>query len=246
VSEAVLRSFRDGICTLRLNRPEARNALNRALRTQLRTALTEVSIDPEVAVLVLTGDDRAFCAGGDVKEMGGGAADSAAKLAKAKQIVQLIAEMPKPVVAAVRGHAAGAGFSLALACDFIVADPTAVFTSVFIRRALIPDMGATYWLARQVGIHRAKDIAMSGRPIMAQEAFDLGIVARLWSAEDFEVELGAFARQLAGGPTAALGLTKQLINRAFESDLSAALDAEALAQGLASSSPEHLDGLAGD
>ena len=232
----ILRTLEAGVLTLRLNRPAARNAINRQMRGELRSMLQDAAADPDTRVVVLAGDERAFCSGGDIKEMGGGAADSAAKLALAKQVVQLIADLPKPVVAAVRGHAAGAGFSLALACDFVVVDQTALFRSAFITRGLVPDMAGTYWLARQVGLYRAKDIALTGRPVTAQEAFDLGIAARLWSTPEFDEQLSRFSRSLADGPTLAFGLTKRLINRAFESDLGAALDAEALAQTIASSS----------
>lgn len=241
---AVLSDLAGGVLTLTLNRPRARNAINRAMRSQLRQLLSAASIDPDVRVVVLTGDEVAFCAGGDFKEMGRGPADSAAKLAVAKQMVQTIADMPKPVVAAVRGHAAGAGFSLALACDFVVADETALFQSVFVRRALVPDMGLTFWLARQVGLQRAKEIALTGRRVDAREALALGLVARLWPAADFPAELATFTAALASSYTAAMGLTKRLLNRTFESDLSAVLDAESLAQTLASSSEEHLASLA--
>lgn len=233
----------NGVLTLTLNRPRARNAINREMRGRLCQLLSDASVDPAVRVVVLRGAGISFCAGGDVTEMGHGPADSAAKLAMAKQIVQKITDMPKPVVAAVRGHAVGAGFSLALACDFVVADETASFQSVFIRRALVPDMGLTFWLARQVGLLRAKELTLTGRRLDAQEAFGLGLVARLWPAAEFEDQLAAFSFELAASYTATMGLTKRLLNRTFESDLSAALDAEGLAQTLASSSPEHLDGL---
>lgn len=240
---AVRSDLDDGVLTLTLNRPRARNAINRDMRGQLRQLLSDGGVDPAVRVVVLTGEGVSFCAGGDVKEMGGGPADSAAKLAMAKQIVQSITDMPKPVVAAVRGHAVGAGFSLALACDFVVADDTATFQSVFIRRALVPDMGLAFWLARQVGLHRAKDLALTGRPMDAHEAFRLGLVARLWPAAEFADRLAAFSSELAASHTAAMGLTKRLLNRTFESDLAAVLDAESVAQALASSSPEHLASL---
>ena len=243
VAQAVVTSLHDGVLTIQLNRPRARNAINREMRRLLRAILLDAGADESVRALVIAGDERAFCSGGDTKEMGNGGEDSSAKLLMSKHIVQLIADMPKPVVAGVGGHAAGAGFSLALACDFIVVDETAVFRSVFIDRALVPDMAGTYWLARQVGLMRAKDIALTGRPVDAQEAYALGIAVRLWPSATFATELAAFAGALAAGPVRALGMTKQLINHAFEKDLGAALDAEALAQAIASSSPEHLAGL---
>lgn len=230
----LLTSHADGVLTIRLNRPRARNAINWEMRRLLRSALSEAAEDPEVAVVVLAGDDRAFCSGGDTKQMGRGQRDTLAKLDMAAVIVQTIATMPQPVVAAVRGHAAGAGFSLALACDLVVVDPSAVFTASFVERGLVPDMGGSFWLARQIGLHRAKDIFLSGRPVSAQEAFELGFAARLWPAETFDAELGALSAELAGRSTLAIGLLKRMLNRSFESNLLAALDAERLAQLAAS------------
>lgn len=234
---------RDGVLTIRLDRPRARNAINRVMRREMRDVLQEAAVDPEVRVVVLRGDERAFCAGGDIKEMGNGSTDNGIKLALAKQIVTCVADMPQPVVAVVRGHAAGAGFSLALACDLVVADETATFTAPFAARGLVPDMGGTYWLLRQVGLHRAKDILLTGRPVTAQEAADLGFVSRLWAAAELEERLVELTRSLAATSPTALGLTKRLLNRAFENDLSAALDAEQAAQIQAADSAEARAGL---
>ena len=233
-----------GVRRLRLNRPQARNAINWVLRRQLRSELEAAGLDDGVRVVVLSGDDRAFCAGGDVKEMGNGARDTSAKLSMAATINHLIAEMDKPVVAEVRGFASGAGFGLATACDFVLVDDTAVFQSAFISRGLVPDMGTTYWLARQVGLHRAKEIVLTGRSVDAAEAHALGIAARLWSSAEFRTEADAFAEALAASSVRAIGLTKRLLNRAFETDLATALDLERLSQLQASASDEHLTYLA--
>jgi len=233
-----------GVLWLTLNRPHARNAINSDLRGRLRAALAEEATSPDVRVVVLQGDDRAFCAGGDVKEMGGGPAAALGRLEQGREVVERIARLPKPVVAAVRGHASGAGFSLALACDLVVADTTAVFRSVFVHRGLVPDMAGTYWLARQVGLHRAKEIVLTGRAVTAAEAHELGVVARLWEPADFDAGLGALARQLASGPTVAYGASKRLLNSTFETGLAAQLDAEALSQAYASGSEDHRDTVA--
>ena len=155
---ALLTELRDGILRLTFNRPRARNAINWEVRRALLAQLDSASRDHAVRVVVLAGDEKAFCAGGDVKEMGNGSRDTSDKLVIAKSINTLIADMDKPVVAEVRGYASGAGFGLALACDILLADDTAVFQSSFIQRGLVPDMGTTYWLVRQVGLHRAKEI----------------------------------------------------------------------------------------
>lgn len=234
---------RDGVLWLTLNRPEARNAVNHELRGLLRDTLTVQATSPEVRAVVIRGDAVAFCSGGDIKEMGGNPGSVARKLDEGRVIVEAISRLPKPVIAAVRGHASGAGFSLAMACDLIVADPTAVFRSVFVKRGLIPDLAGTYWLARQVGLYRAKEIVFSGRAVTAGEAHELGLVAHLWPAEEFEQELTALARDLASGPTIAFGIAKRLLNRTFETDLSTALDLESLGQSVTAASEDHLSSI---
>ena len=175
---------------------------------------------------------------GDIKEMGNGPADNAMKLGLAKQIVQAIADMPKPVVAVVRGHAAGAGFSAALACDLVVADETARFHASFVDRGLVPDMGASYWLVRQVGLHRAKAILLTGRVLTGQDGLELGFVSHFWPKGDLEKRLRELTSALAAASPTALGLTKRMLNRAFETDLSASLDTELVSQLLAADSSE--------
>lgn len=232
----------DGVLWLTLNRPQARNAINQELRDLLRDCLTRQAASPEVRAVVIRGDERAFCSGGDLKETGG-PSTVARKLDDGRTIVESIAQLPKPVVAAVRGHASGSGFSIAMACDMIVADETAVFRSVFVKRGLIPDLAGTYWLARQVGLYRAKDIVFSGRAVSAEEAHALGLVTRLWPAHDFDAELQALTRSLAHGPTVAYGVAKRLLNRTFETDLSTALELESLGQSVTSGSEDHRRGV---
>ena len=241
---ALLSDLRDGILRLTFNRPRARNAINWELRRSLIAQLEAASRDHAVRVVVLAGDEKAFCAGGDVKEMGNGSRDTSDKLVIAKAINQLIADMDKPVVAEVRGYASGAGFGLALACDIVLADDTAVFQSSFIQRGLVPDMGTTYWLVRQVGLHRAKEIIFTGRSIDAAEGQALGFVSRRWPAATFRDEADALESSLAAQPMTGLGLTKHMLNRSLETDLSAAMDAERVGQLMASTSDEHLAYLA--
>jgi 2-(1,2-epoxy-1,2-dihydrophenyl)acetyl-CoA isomerase len=235
----LLVELSEGVLWLTLNRPEARNAINHELRGRLRECLTAEAASPDVRAVVIQGDEQAFCSGGDMKEMGGGPSTVARKLDEGRAIVESISRLPKPVVAAVRGHASGAGFSLAMACDMIVADDTAEFRSVFVKRGLIPDLAGTYWLARQVGLFRAKDIIFSGRAVSATEAHELGLVTRLWTAADFDRELRALSLGLAQGPTIAYGVAKRLLNRTFETDLSTALDLESLGQSVTSGSEDH-------
>ena len=217
--------------------------MNHALRGQLLNRLTVDAVDPDVRAVVIQGDSTSFCSGGDIKEMGSEPAVVARKLREGRAIVESIAQLPKPVIAAVRGYASGAGFSIALACDLIVADETAIFHSVFVQRGLIPDLGGTYWLARQVGIYRAKEIILSGREVSAQEASALGLVSHLWTSAEFSAELRALASGLARGPTIAYGLTKRMLNRTFETDMATALELEGLAQAVTASSQDHRDSI---
>jgi 2-(1,2-epoxy-1,2-dihydrophenyl)acetyl-CoA isomerase len=238
MEESLRTELVDGVLWLTLNRPQARNALNHDLRNRLQAAVTITAAAPAVRVVVIAGDEKAFSAGGDVKEMtpDGGAM---AKLEVGRSIVEAIARLPKPVVAAVRGHAAGAGFSMALGSDFVVADTSAVFRSVFVNRGLVPDMGATFWLARQVGLLRAKEIMLTGRPVSAREAYELGIVSRLFEPADFAGGLKELVAELAQGPTIAYGATKRLLNATFGATLGEQLDAEALSQVYASGTDDH-------
>jgi 2-(1,2-epoxy-1,2-dihydrophenyl)acetyl-CoA isomerase len=245
VEEPLLVSFADGVLRLQLNRPKARNAINWAMRRELHRVLGEASHDTAVRVVVLAGDERAFCSGGDVKQMGGGDTDTSDKLIMMKAISETVTGMPKPVVAEVRGHAAGAGFGLALMCDLVLADETAVFTSTFIRIGLVPDLGLAYWLPRQVGLHRAKEIILTGRAIGAQEALSLGLVARVWDTETFRAHADEFIGVLSAQAGAGMGLTKPLLNQTFENSLSSTLDSERLAQITAAHSHEHQAYLAG-
>ena len=237
--EPLLVQFADGVLRIQLNRLKARNAINWAMRRELHRVLDEASRDTAVRVVVLAGDERAFCSGGDVKQMGGGDTDTSDKLIMMKAISETVTGMPKPVVAEVRGHAAGAGFGLALMCDLVLADETAIFTSTFIRIGLVPDLGLAYWLPRQVGLHRAKEIILTGRAIGAQEALALGLVARVWATETFRSRADEFIAMIAAQPAVGMALTKPLLNQTFETSLSDALDSERLAQITAAHSNEH-------
>ncbi len=240
VTDPLLARQAGGVLWLTFNRPQVRNAINDEVRKLLRKGLSSAAAAPDVRAVVIQGDERAFSAGADVNEMGGEPGTIDRMLDEGRSIIESIARLPKPVIAAVRGPAAGSGFSIAMACDIIVADETAVFHSVFAKRALIPDLAATYWIARQVGLYRAKDIVLNSRPVPAAEAHELGLVARLWPAADFDAELRRLASELASGPTVALGMAKQLLNRTFETDLSTALELEKLGQLVTVASQDHL------
>ena len=234
----------DGVLRLQLNRPRARNAINWALRRELLRVLTQAAQDAQVRVVVLSGDERAFCAGGDVKEMGGGTQDTSAKLVMAGRILQAITTMPKAVVAEVRGFASGAGFGLALACDVVLADHTAVFQAPFVQKGLVPDMGTAWTLTRQVGRHKAMEIVLSGRDVLVGEAVSLGLVASAWPTSTFREQADAYERQLASCSPTAVGLSKSMVDGALGWDRETGVEVERMSQLLAASSAEHLAFLA--
>lgn len=226
---------------LTLNRPEKRNALSLDMRQSLLDQLAYAAASPEVRTVVLRGADRHFCSGGDVSNQGGNrtGVDSVDRLLFGRRIVEAITNLARPVIAVVEGYAVGAGFGLALACDLVVARQGAQFSAIFSRRGLVPDMGTSFFLARQVGLHRAKEIVMTGRMMEMDEAHRLGIVAHVWPDDEFDRNLEEFIDQIASGPTVALATAKRMLNRSLDSDLSTMLELETLGQALASQTGDH-------
>lgn len=234
----------DGVATLTLNRPDALNALSSALRRDLLAELKRIARDEAVRAVVLTGAGRAFCAGADLR--GGKAERDFRRVLTAEYhpLIRALRDLPKPVVAAVNGVAAGAGVSLALAADLVVAADDARFVPAFGRIALVPDSGLTRTLVRGLGRHRAAAVLLLGEPLGAAEARDAGLVTRVVPSAQLSATAHDLAAQLAAGPTLAIGLTKRLINRAEDLDLYASLDAEAALQHVAGRSADHAEGLA--
>jgi 2-(1,2-epoxy-1,2-dihydrophenyl)acetyl-CoA isomerase len=240
-----LRSERDGaVVTLTLDRPDALNALNGTLRRELLTAFKAISRDDEVRAVVITGAGRGFCAGADLR---GGSEERAFRRVLASEynpLIGAIRALPKPVVASVNGVAAGAGVSLALAADLVIASEDARFVPAFHRIGLVPDSGLARTLVRALGRHRAFEILVGERPMSADDAHELGLVAAVVPADALPDETRALAARLAAGPTAGIGLTKRLLNAAEDATLSEALDAEAALQDLAGRTEDHAEGVA--
>jgi enoyl-CoA hydratase/carnithine racemase len=226
---------------LTMNRPEQRNALDFAMRDAFAAAIAEVRDDASVRAVVLTGAGGHFCAGGDVKAMGDGRPDpmhTRANISRLHLWFDQLVDLEKPVIAAVDGLAFGAGLSLALAADYVLATPRAKFCCVFARIGLVPDAGAMYLLPRAVGLARAKDIVFSARVVEAEEALRIGLVQDMVPG-DVRAAALAFAERFHGAPTAALGLAKSVMNRAFESERSEVYRQEALAQAIVRDSEFH-------
>jgi 2-(1,2-epoxy-1,2-dihydrophenyl)acetyl-CoA isomerase len=231
----LLETIDDGVATLTLNRPERMNAFSKDIMDGLLAGLPRLAGDPSVGVIVLTGAGRAFCAGGDVKRMAAderppSEAEATANLRARMEVSRMLHEIPKPTIAMVNGAAAGAGLSIALACDLRFAGESARFITAFAKVGFSGDFGGTYFLTKLIGSAKARELYFTADPVSARQALALGIVNRLFPDEDLQKETLAFARSLAEGPRVALGLMKQNLNIAESGTLSELLDAEAIGQ----------------
>lgn len=225
----------EGIATLTMNRPEARNALSMDMRSQLCAALHDVELDDSVRCVVLTGSGDHFMAGGDVKGMGESIKKSPDEIKKEfllrihdlHPIMFAMRRMPKPIIASCRGAAAGAGVSMALACDLIIAAEDAFFTLAYCKIGTSPDGSSSFHLPRAVGIKRAMEIALLGDRFDAPTAKDMGMINFVVPSAELAIETQKLARRLASGPTHVYGNTKALFYRSMESEFESQLQAEA-------------------
>ncbi len=236
----------DGVATITLDRPAALNALTIPLKVELLAAFRAVARDRSVRAVILTGAGRAFCAGQDLKErLTPDATPLAVELRERyNPIVSAMRALDQPIVGAINGVAAGAGASLAFACDVRIAAETASFSLAFGRIGLVPDSGATWFLPRLVGQSRAAQLALLGETLSASEAERIGLVARIVPAEELEAAARSVATQLAGLAPTALALTKHALDRSGDLSLDAALEDEAFRQGIAGATADHAEGLA--
>jgi 2-(1,2-epoxy-1,2-dihydrophenyl)acetyl-CoA isomerase len=230
-AETVLLRVEDGVAWITLNRPDRLNAFAGDMRDRLHDALDGAATDPAVQVIVITGAGRGFCTGADVEVMSDllGRGDDATfeRLVHAgMRVVRRLQSIEQPVIAAVNGPAAGAGASLALACDFRMASEKASIGVTFNRIGLHPDWGATYSLPRPVGPGRAAELVMSGRMVEAREAERMGLFERVVAEDWFENELKTLAKDLAAKPPLALRLAKRTLAASLDSNLDAMLAAE--------------------
>ncbi|GAA3822059.1 enoyl-CoA hydratase/isomerase family protein [Streptomyces chiangmaiensis] len=249
VESWVLHTTDQHVCRLTLNRPGALNAITPDLREHLIRKFLDASADPDVRAVVLTGAGRGFCAGADLRGAASGGERIPGDVARtirrgAQRLVAAVLDCEKPVIAAVNGTAAGLGVHLALACDLVLAADTARFIEVFVRRGLVPDGGGAYLLPRLVGPQRAKELMFFGDALTAPEAERLGLVNRVVPAAALEKTAREWAERLAGGPTRALALTKQLVNASLETDRTTAFAAEAAAQEINMTTADAREGVA--
>ena len=236
----------DRVATITRDRPDTLNALTVPLKAELLAALVRVGSDPAVRAAVLTGAGRAFCAGQDLRErLEPGAAPLEVEIRERyNPVILAMRRLEKPIVGAINGIAAGAGASLAFACDVRIAAEGASFLLAFGRVGLIPDSGATWLLPRLVGAAKAAEMALTADPLSAADAERLGLVARVVAAESVVGEAQAVAARLAAMAPQALALTKRALEASWTASLEAQLELEAELQGIAGASSDHAEGIA--
>jgi 2-(1,2-epoxy-1,2-dihydrophenyl)acetyl-CoA isomerase len=236
MSQDLLEHIEGGIATLTMNRPQARNAMTRLMLIDLERSLARLAADRSVRLVVLTGTGDAFCAGGDVKGFAKSAADGTDTLSFEERTQGLrmimesarwLHEMPKPTLAVIPGPAAGAGLSLALACDMRIASSNAKFTTAFSKIGLSGDFGGSYFLNYLVGAAKAREMYFTAQVVQSEEALRIGLVNRVLAPEQLAQAAQAWAVELAALPTVAVGYMKQNLNTALRGSLGDVLDFEA-------------------
>ena len=242
----ILVSLETGVLTITLNRPDKLNAFNPEMHERLREALDQTEA-PEVRAVLLTGAGRAFCAGQDLSERdvspGAAPIDLAVSLgSNYNPLVRRLRELPKPVVCAVNGTAAGAGANIALACDLVIAARSASFVQAFSKIGLIPDSGGTFFLPRLVGSARAMGLALLGEKLSAEQAADWGLIWKVVDDDALSSESTGIAKQLAEGPTSGYGLLKKALAMSAGNTLDAQLDLERDLQRKAGRTPDYAEG----
>ena len=239
---------RDGVAHVTLDRPEAANSLNLEMAQELLRAMLHCDEDPAIGAVLIAGAGRMFCVGGDLKSFAQQEEQLPFYLKEVTTYlhaaVSRMARMDLPVVAAVHGVAAGAGFSLACACDLVVAAESARFTMAYTNAGLTPDGSSTYYLPRLVGFKRAMELVLTNRELSAREAMEWGIVTRVVPDEDLSTEAGELASQLAAGATKALGTSKRLLHTSWTETLETQMEHETRAIADISRTADAREGIA--
>jgi 2-(1,2-epoxy-1,2-dihydrophenyl)acetyl-CoA isomerase len=244
VPTAIRHEVADGVATVTLNRPDSLNALNGQMRRELLAALKAIGRDDAVRSVILTGAGRGFCSGADLR--GGSDERDFRKVLQLEYnpLIRALRELPKPVIAVVNGVAAGAGVSLALACDLVYAAEEATFIQAFIKIGLVPDSGSTRTLVRTLGRHRAAQLIFTGEPLPAAEAHAAGLVNVMLPGDEIMDAARDAAVRLAQAPTRAIAYAKRQINAAEDATLEQSLALEAQLQDLAGRTQDHAEGVA--
>jgi 2-(1,2-epoxy-1,2-dihydrophenyl)acetyl-CoA isomerase len=242
--ETIFYEVVEGVATITLNRPDKFNAFTEQMHKDIIDALKQAGKNPDVRCVVITGAGKAFNAGQDLGDVQGGEVDYGEFLRKRyNPMIMQIRDTEKPVIAAVNGVAAGAGMSLALACDIRLVSEKASFVNAFVNIGLVPDSGGCYFLPRIVGIGKALELAMTGDKISAEEAYRIGLANKVCSAENFEAEVKEYVMRLAKLPTKGIGLIKRAMYKGLEMGLEETLEYEAYCQDIAGSTADHKEGV---
>jgi 2-(1,2-epoxy-1,2-dihydrophenyl)acetyl-CoA isomerase len=241
----LLFKVENGLATISLNRPEVYNALNDEITFELQDAFKVAAKDDAIRAVVLTGEGKAFCSGQDLK-----ASQSQEKRSfldslhkRYNPIIRAMRSLPKPIICRLNGVAAGAGCSLALACDIIVASEEATLIEVFINIGLVPDSGSSYFLPRLVGMAKAFEMCSMGSRVKAKEALELGLVNKVVAADQLDTAVKEYADYYAQAPTKSIGLIKKMLNKSTTSSLDEMLDYEAYLQEIAGNSQDYKEGV---
>lgn len=244
MSDILLYDLQDGIATITLNRPDTYNAFNNDLSFQFIDALKKVRKDPAVRVIVITGSGRAFCSGQDLKDVKGKTRSLGESVEKRyNPMVKLITGIEKPFICRMNGVAAGAGASIALACDYVVASEKAKMVWAFANIGLVLDSGSSYFLPRLVGRQKAFELATLGEKITSQQALELGLVNQVVAPEALDEAVQTIAARYAKAPTKAIGLIKRMLNRSFSSSIDDMLEMEKHGQEIAGRTEDYKEGV---
>lgn len=245
MGKSVLVEKKGKVSIIKLNMEKKRNAFEKELRDDLKEALIGFRDDEESRVAILTGVGSAFCAGGSLEDMkaGIGPVKAVSHMEEHNDIILLMTNIPKPIIAAVNGAAVGAGWSLAIACDIIIASSNALFMQAFTKVGIAPDMGTLYFLPRLVGMHKAKELILTAKMLNAKEAYQMGAVNHVVNPEELDARSLEIAEKVAAGPGFAFAMGKSILNRSLESSLDDVLRYETYAQSLALQTEDHKEGL---
>ncbi|GIO23627.1 enoyl-CoA hydratase-related protein [Oceanobacillus sp. J11TS1] len=241
--ETINYEIKEQVGWIILNRPDKLNAFTSQMNQEMIKALKTFQRDADVRAIVITGEGKAFCSGEDLSGLRADADHRHMIITRYKPMMETLAKTEKPTIAAINGAAAGAGFSLALGCDFRIVSEKASFIQAFINIGLIPDSGSLYYLPRIVGMAKALELTILGEKIKAHEAKDYGLVTKVVSPDNLNVETQEFAERLANLPTKAIGLIKRYMQQSFETSLEQMLDLEAYGQKTAGLTEDYKEGV---
>ena len=241
----LIYEVKDNVCHINLNRPKVYNAFNDELSKEFQDALKNAGKDDNVRVVVLSGEGKAFCSGQDLKDISGQDDRSLGESLHKRYnpIIKTMRKMEKPIIGKINGVAAGAGCSLALACDYIVAAKSASFIEIFINVGLVPDSGSSYFLPRVVGKQKAFELATMGNKLDAETAMKWGIVNQVAEDSELDATTQKIVDYYANAPTKAIGMIKKMLERSTHSDLEDMLEYEAQCQEIAGRSEDYKEGV---